>query len=306
MSAVTPLCSNGGALTLTNGSPTGGTYSGTGVTGNTFTPTNAGTFPLTYTYTGSNGCTSSAQTNIVVNSIPVVTLGNFASVCVNAAPITLTGGQPAGGVYSGTGISGGVFNPAAGSGLRSITYTYTNANNCSASTNANIIVNPAPTVNLGRDTMVCAQTVVTLNAGTGFTSVQWSTGATSNSISVDSSGVGFGSKTITVNVTNTAGCVGRDTVVVTFDNCSGIANSHEPAFGVYFYPNPFNGNFHILTERPLDYFIYDISGRLVETRKDIQGIYETGDHLAAGTYFIEFRSKEQRRTYQLIKATGSN
>jgi hypothetical protein len=306
LSSVTPLCTNSGALTLSNGSPAGGTYSGTGVSGNTFTPSNAGTFPLTYTYTNSNGCTSSAQTNIVVNALPVVTLGNFASLCVNATPITLTGGQPAGGVYSGTGISGGVFNPAAGSGLRSITYTYTNANNCSASTNANIIVNPAPTVNLGRDTMVCAQTVVTLNAGTGFTSVQWSTGAISNSISVDSSGIGFGSKTITVNVTNTAGCVGRDTVVVTFDNCSGIETSHEPAFGVYFYPNPFNGNFHILTERPLDYFIYDISGRLVETRKDIQGIYETGDHLAAGTYFIEFRSKEQRRTYQLIKATGSN
>lgn len=305
LSTVTPLCTNSGAQTLTNGSPAGGTYSGTGVSGNTFTPTNAGTFPLTYTYTGSNGCTNSAQTNIVVNSIPVVTLANFASVCVNGAPVTLSGGQPAGGVYSGTGVSGGIFNPASGSGLRSITYTYTNANNCSASTSANIIVNPAPTVNLGRDTIVCAQTSVTLNAGTGFSSVQWSTGATTNSITVDSSGVGFGIKTVTVNVTNTAGCVGKDTVVITFDNCSGIETSKEPAFGVYFYPNPFNGNFHILTERTLDYFIYDISGRLVETKKNIQGNYETGDDLAAGTYFIEFRSKEQRRTYQLIKATGA-
>ena len=108
-----------------------------------------------------------------------------------------------------------------------------------------------------------------------------------------------------VNVTNSAGCIGKDTVVVTFDNCSGIESTHEPAFGVYFYPNPFTGNFHILTERALDYFIYDISGRLIEAKKNISGIYETGDDLAAGTYFIEFRSKEQRRTYQLIKATGS-
>lgn len=304
LSSISPLCTNSAAISLTNGSPAGGTYSGTGVSGNTFTPSSAGTTTLTYSVTAANSCSNSAQTNIVVNSIPVVTLSNFASVCTNGSPVALAGGQPSGGVYSGTGVSGGVFNPAVGSGLHTITYTYTNANGCSNSTTANILVNPAPTVNLGRDTLVCGQATVVLNAGSGFTTVQWSTGSTANSISVDSSGVGFGTKTVVVTVTNSAGCIGKDTVQITFDNCSGIETSHEPQFGVYFYPNPFNGNFHILCERTLDYNIYDISGRLIESKKDIQGNYETGDDLAAGTYFIEFSSKEQRRTYQLVKATG--
>ena len=306
LSSITPLCINSPAITLTNGSPAGGTYSGTGVIGNTFTPTNAGTTTLTYSVTAANGCSNSAQTSIVVNSLPVVTLSNFGSVCINGSTVTLSGGQPSGGVYSGTGVSGGVFNPSSGSGLHTISYTYTNANSCTNTATSNIIVNPAPTVNLGVDTLVCGQATVVLNAGSGFTTVQWSTGSTASSISVDSSGVGFGTKTITVSVTNSAGCLGRDTLQITFDNCSGIETSHEPAFGVYFYPNPFNGNFHILCERTLDYNIYDISGRLIESRKDIQGNYETGDDLAAGTYFIEFSSKDQRRVYQLVKATGKN
>jgi len=306
LSSITPLCINSPAITLTNGSPAGGTYSGTGVIGNTFTPTNAGTTPLTYSVTAANGCSNSSQTNIVVNSLPVVTLSNFGTVCINGSPVTLSGGQPSGGVYGGTGVSGGEFNPASGLGLHTISYTYTNANSCTNTATSNIIVNPAPTVNLGVDTLVCGQATVVLNAGSGFTTVQWSTGSTASSISVDSSGVGFGTKTITVSVTNSAGCLGRDTLQITFDNCSGIETSHEPAFGVYFYPNPFNGNFHILCERTLDYNIYDISGRLIESRKDIQGNYETGDDLAAGTYFIEFSSKDQRRVYQLVKATGKN
>ena len=304
LSSINSLCTNSAAVSLTTGSPAGGTYSGTGVSGSTFTPTNAGSFPVTYSYTSSNGCSNSSQINIVVNSVPVVTLNNFASICSNASPITLSGGQPVGGVYSGSGVTNGQFNPSIGSGLHSITYTYTNSSNCSAANTANIIVNPAPNVNLGRDTIVCGQATVVLNAGSGFTSVQWSTGATSNSISVDSSGVGFGSKNVIVTVANNAGCIGKDTIIVTFDNCSGIVDQHQPTFGVYFYPNPFNGNFHILCERTLDYSIYDISGRLVETRKSIQGMYETGQDLAAGTYFIEFRNGDQRRTYQLIKATG--
>jgi hypothetical protein len=47
-------------------------------------------------------------------------------------PTLLTGGSPAGGVYSGTSVSGGIFTPNA-VGDFEITYTYTDANNCSNS-----------------------------------------------------------------------------------------------------------------------------------------------------------------------------
>ena len=55
-------------------------------------------------------------------------------ICLNVSPVTLRGGLPVGGTYSGAGIIGGAaFDPAlAGAGTHSISYTYTNADGCSA------------------------------------------------------------------------------------------------------------------------------------------------------------------------------
>ena len=54
-------------VTLT-GSPTGGTFSGNGVSGSTFVPNNAtiGSNTITYTYTDGNGCTDNASIDITV------------------------------------------------------------------------------------------------------------------------------------------------------------------------------------------------------------------------------------------------
>lgn len=68
VSAPAAVCDNLAAFTLTDGNPAGGTWSGNGVTGNTFNPANAniGDNTLTYTYTG-NGCNLSQS--VVVNVI---------------------------------------------------------------------------------------------------------------------------------------------------------------------------------------------------------------------------------------------
>jgi hypothetical protein len=52
------------------GSPAGGTWSGTGVFGTTFSPSVAGLGPqsVTYTFTGSNGCDGTSSTTITVNA----------------------------------------------------------------------------------------------------------------------------------------------------------------------------------------------------------------------------------------------
>jgi hypothetical protein len=63
------VCTYNPAFSLSQGIPTGGTYSGTGVSGNMFDPSvsGAGTFTLTYTVVDGNGCTNSAQSTIVVD-----------------------------------------------------------------------------------------------------------------------------------------------------------------------------------------------------------------------------------------------
>lgn len=55
---------------LTEGTPSGGTYIGGGVTGNTFYPNQAtqGTHVIIYSYTGANGCSNTAKDTLKVNA----------------------------------------------------------------------------------------------------------------------------------------------------------------------------------------------------------------------------------------------
>ena len=70
------LCIDAGSVVFSGGSPNGGTYSGNGVGGNSFTPSTAGvgTHSINYSYTDANGCSSSDTKNIVVNPLPSATL----------------------------------------------------------------------------------------------------------------------------------------------------------------------------------------------------------------------------------------
>jgi hypothetical protein len=63
------FCSTDGSFTMTFGTPSGGTYAGTGVTTNVFSPTIAGvgTHSLVYSYTDGNGCSSTALFDLIVD-----------------------------------------------------------------------------------------------------------------------------------------------------------------------------------------------------------------------------------------------
>lgn len=102
----------------------------------------AGTYTVTNTIAAVGSCPADVYTfSVTVNATPTVTLGTFNSVCVYNAAFPLTGGVPAGGIYSGTGVTGGTFDPAAtGLGTYTITYSYTDANGCSNTASNNIFV----------------------------------------------------------------------------------------------------------------------------------------------------------------------
>jgi hypothetical protein len=140
------VCANAAPVTLGGGTPAGGTFSGTGVTAGMFNPSVAGTgtTTITYSYTDPNsGCPNSATDVMTVLTAPNVTLTlPIDSVCVNAAPVSLTGESPAGGAFSGTAVSGNTFDPAtAGVGTFVITYAYTDGTTgCSGNATDNIVV----------------------------------------------------------------------------------------------------------------------------------------------------------------------
>ncbi|HEY8402179.1 MAG TPA: T9SS type A sorting domain-containing protein [Cytophagaceae bacterium] len=173
------ICEGTPSFDLTGGSPNGGIYSGTGVSDNKFNSSVSGngTFQITYTYTNNFQCTASAQQNITVFAKPVATLSAQPTLCINNAPITLTGGIPTGGVYSGIGVSGGKFDPTiAGAGTHTITYTYTDANGCTASPTQTLTVynKPSASITSSNGSVICSGTAVVLNSpGTSDIKYQW-------------------------------------------------------------------------------------------------------------------------------------
>jgi Secretion system C-terminal sorting domain len=70
LGAYSDVCDDTPFFTLTGGTPSGGTYSGTGVAGGTFDPVaaGAGTHTITYTFTDGLGCSNSASEDIFVDA----------------------------------------------------------------------------------------------------------------------------------------------------------------------------------------------------------------------------------------------
>lgn len=163
----------------------------------------------TYTVTGTTGgCSSTATQMITVNSTPTVTAtaSNNVICAGDSTTITVSGAT----AYSWmpgnmTGASATV-SPSS-----TVTYTITGTDGpCSSSTTQVITVNPLPSVNLGSDTTQCGGAIV-LDAQNAGSSYLWSTSATSQTITVSSSG------TYMVDVTDANSCSSSDTISVTIN-----------------------------------------------------------------------------------------
>ncbi len=197
----TPVCEGSAAINFT-AIPAGGTFSPSA----TFTPSAAGSTPITYTYTDANSCSNSITTNQVVNAKPTVTFSTT-ELCEGDASIVFNA-SPTGGVYSGSGISGNTFTPIT-AGATVVTYTYTDANGCVNAASANQVVNAKPSLN-PLDQSICPGSSTNLDAGAGFSTYTWMPGGeTTQQISVSSG------NTYSATVTNAKGCSASDNIVVT-------------------------------------------------------------------------------------------
>lgn len=114
--------------------PAGGTFSGTGVSGARFNPAAAGlgNFTITYTAPSIAGVTPRTATfQIHVGPVSITMAARAFPASIESPPIHLaaiTQVSPAGGTFSGAGVTDGVFNPVlAGLGTHSLRYSITNA-----------------------------------------------------------------------------------------------------------------------------------------------------------------------------------
>lgn len=206
-SGPTTFCT-GGLVTLNSSSATGNTWS-TGATTQTIAVSTSGTYTLTVS---ANGCTSApASTTVTVNPLPAaptITASGPTTFC-SGGSVVLTSSAATGNTWSNGAATQSITVTSSGS----YTVTFTDANGCSAtSASTTVTVNPTPaipTITASGPTSFCAGGSVTLtsSASTGNT---WSTGATTQSITVTASG----SYTVTVSSGSCSSISAATTVTV--------------------------------------------------------------------------------------------
>ena len=122
---------------------------------------------------------------------------------------------------------------------------------------------PAPSVELGKDTVITEGQSITLDAGQA-SSYRWSNGASTRTITVSETG------SYSVSVSNGSGCASSDNITVLVVPVAGVdKNFNTESYELRIQPNPFDREVQIaLTmKKPLDYTIeiYDIASRKVTT-----------------------------------------
>ena len=154
ISSLPTLCKGDPSITLTQGSPIGGIYSGNNVSLGKYNPSVAGGDSLQYLFTDAKGCKDSLKSFIKVDSVPIISFPTLSNRCLNAGSFTLNTATPTGGVYSGTNVSGGIYTPTI---VRTDTIQYFLALSgaCKDSVTQTITIDSVPTVSFASISPVC-------------------------------------------------------------------------------------------------------------------------------------------------------
>ena len=161
---------------------------------------NAGTYKVKVT----NATGISVIDSIVLTAAPAFTISiNNQQLCAGGN-ITVNPGTYSSYLWS----TGATTSTIQISTFGTYSLNVTNASGCSASTSFQVIQGTSPIVNLGQNQTICKSNPILLNAGNTGATYLWSTGATTQSISVGAAGI------YVVKVTSSSGCFAYDTVVI--------------------------------------------------------------------------------------------
>ena len=232
--------------------------------------------------------------------VPTLTFNVKAEICENEPVLTLSA-SPAGGTFTGTGVTGSNFDPAvAGAGNQELVYTYNPGGlGCSVSKKDTIAVLAKPAISFITPDKVCeddsaAKLSATPSGGTF-------TGTGVDGTSFDPATAKAGSHIITYKFTDVKGCsnTAKDTIKVVV-----CENSIEDALsGISIYPLPAQYEVTIDMKVNVSYvMISDITG------KQIMNLIPQSDRiqlnlssLANGLYWVKFITAEGTVVKQILK-----
>lgn len=225
---------------------TAGTVTGNTVNASvTWDPTYTGTAYLAVK--GINTCGIGPQFSKVLTVVaaPTVTLDPFAATCSGTGAFTLSGGSPANGTYTGTGISANQFNPAtAGVGTHVITYT-ASVGGCTNSASQPITVNATPVVTLNLPiSEICYNYAPYSLTGGAPANGTYSGTSVNSATGIFTPLFNLVGTPILITYTYTEnGCESKGTGTITVQLCNDIEN--EEALNLSVKPNPSNGLFEL-------------------------------------------------------------
>ena len=209
ISGNTILCS-GQSTTLTASGANSYHWS-TGATAPVITVNTSGDY--TCTFTNSHGCTDTQTVTVNVFSEPIIT-GNTTLCDGGSTTLTAMGGDS---YQWSTGATTASINIDT-AGTYSVTAS--TSNGCSGSASVTVIQNEASNVTISGNTVICSGIGTSLTASSG-TDYLWSTGETTQSISVNTPG------NYSVTVTDNNGCNGSSSQTVTMMEPAVISGSTQ-------------------------------------------------------------------------------
>jgi hypothetical protein len=282
--------------------PTGGTFSGTGVSGNTFDAAGIGVGfrTVTYDYTDQNGCSNTEQNRILIIAAPrnVSISSTIDSLCSGAT--TVLSGSPSGGVYAGAGVNDTIFDSQGlAVGLTKAFYTYTNSTGCSAMDSTEIWIHALPTafISSSNESMCLGDSAVLSPDPVG--GVISGMGVQDTMFYSDSSGIG--TWTITYDYVDSNSCTAQATTQITVNSCAGLGENAVSLCKVF--PNPSQGVFNVLSDKAsLNLQLNDQQGKLIvelSMNAHDQKAIDLSD-LASGIYFLNVTSDHDTQTLRLI------
>jgi gliding motility-associated-like protein len=180
-----------------------------------------GDYQLTLTETTINGCISAPVILNVQLTNPTVELGADQFICEGEiATVTPVGTFV--NVLWQDGSTGSSYTTDVSKIVRVVVY---DENSCAAFDSVQVTVTGTPYVNIGNDTLLCGEQSLVLDAGNPGSVYEWSTGETSQTITVFK-----GAQEIWVFVTTEYGCSGGDTILIYRCSVTGFFDKIPNAF----------------------------------------------------------------------------